>query len=193
MTAKPMPGTGTSPKVFSHLIDVADVPEAGLDISIGADAATLQVLAAADGLPKIASLEADFHVMSKGDRGFNVRGAVHAKVTQICVVSLEPFESYVVEPIDVDFAPPAEVTAAEISASSAILIGDEDAVQERGPPDPIIDGKIDLGMLASEFFALGLDPYPKKPGVTFEELSGGDAQGAASTPFSVLRQLKDRL
>ena len=31
----------------------------------------------------------------------------------------------------------------------------------------MIDGKIDLGALAAEFFALGLDPYPRKPGAEF--------------------------
>ena len=31
----------------------------------------------------------------------------------------------------------------------------------------MIDGRIDLGALAAEFFALGLDPYPRKPGAEF--------------------------
>ena len=35
-------------------------------------------------------------------------------------------------------------------------------------PDPIIGGKIDLGALAAEFFALGLDPWPRKPGAAFQ-------------------------
>ena len=42
-----------------------------------------------------------------------------------------------------------------------VLLDGEDA------PDPIVDGKIDLGALAAEFLALGLDPYPRKPGVAF--------------------------
>ena len=42
-----------------------------------------------------------------------------------------------------------------------VSLADED------DPDPVIDGKIDLGALAAEFFALGLDPYPRKPGVEF--------------------------
>ena len=28
--------------------------------------------------------------------------------------------------------------------------------------------QIDLGALAAEFLALGLDPYPRKPGVAFD-------------------------
>jgi hypothetical protein len=45
--------------------------------------------------------------------------------------------------------------------SGAFAIGEEEE------PDPIVDGKIDLGALAAEFMILGLDPYPRKPGVDF--------------------------
>ena len=51
-------------------------------------------------------------------------------------------------------------------------------------PDPLVDGKIDLGALAAEFFALGLDPYPRKPGVAFEPPAEPEPQ---ATPFAVLR------
>ena len=46
-------------------------------------------------------------------------------------------------------------------ADEAVELADEDR------PDPVVDGKIDLGAVAAEFFALGLDPYPRKPGVEF--------------------------
>ena len=49
--------------------------------------------------------------------------------------------------------------------------------------DPIVDGKIDLGALAAEFFALGLDPYPRKPGVSFES---PEEPEATVSPFSAL-------
>ena len=35
-------------------------------------------------------------------------------------------------------------------------------------PEPLIDGVVDLGALATEFLILGLDPYPRKPGAVFE-------------------------
>jgi hypothetical protein len=53
-------------------------------------------------------------------------------------------------------------------------------------PDPVIDGKIDLGALAAEFFALGLDPYPRKPGaILLEERSNSDS---IDSPFAALAQ-----
>jgi hypothetical protein len=52
--------------------------------------------------------------------------------------------------------------------------GDEDKIDievklnEDDPPEPIVDGIIDLGAVTLEFLALALDPYPRKPGVSFD-------------------------
>ena len=53
-------------------------------------------------------------------------------------------------------------------------------------PDPIVDGKIDLGALAAEFMVLGLDPYPRKPGAEFVP----PATAPKETPFTVRRARK---
>ena len=60
-------------------------------------------------------------------------------------------------------------------------------------PDPdhtsrsILDGRIDLGVLAAEFLALGLDPYPRKPGADFA--APAEADISTDSPFAALRQL----
>lgn len=178
MTAKP----SSSAKPFSYCIDVAGVPEGGLDVSVTADAEALRALAALDGLAALASLTAEFHVAPRPDSSFNVSGEVRAKVTQICVVSLEPFESTIVEPIDVDFAP------LDMAEARAAAMSEAPSGEEREPPDPIVDGQIDLGALAAEFLALGLDPYPRKPGVAFEPPA--ELRQASDTTFAVLSKLK---
>jgi hypothetical protein len=172
-------------EIFSHLVNVEEVPEQGLDLAISADAATCLALAAADGLAGIDSLEADFHIARRGLTEFNVSGTLRARVAQICVVSLEPFDTDVVEEIDVDFAPP--VMAARAAARTATLLGAPGA-PERDPPDAIVDGMIDVGALAAEFLALGLDPYPKKPGVEFTPV----VEESEGRPFDVLKKLTDR-
>jgi hypothetical protein len=58
---------------------------------------------------------------------------------------------------------------------------------EEDPPDPIIDGRIDLGALAAEFLALGLDPYPRKPGAAFDL---GEAEPERESPFAALARLR---
>jgi uncharacterized metal-binding protein YceD (DUF177 family) len=177
--------SGAQSAIFSYPVIVDEIPIAGLDVRIAADAATLTALAKADDLPGIASLEATFHLSPKAGERINVSGEMRATVTQICVVTLEPFDSNIVEPIDVDFAP------AEMLQGDAAMPPGEEVLLAPDPPDPIVDGKIDLGALASEFLALGLDPYPRKPGVNFEAPAAAPEVGAES-PFSALSKLKER-
>ena len=54
------------------------------------------------------------------------------------------------------------------------------------PPPPATLADIDLGALASEFLALALDPYPRKPGVEFEAPAVDDAD---ESPFDALAEL----
>ena len=55
------------------------------------------------------------------------------------------------------------------------------------PPEPIVDGRLDLGALATEFLILGIDPYPRKPGAVFEAPSSADRD---ATAFAALAALK---
>jgi hypothetical protein len=111
------------------------------------------------------------------------------------VLTLEPFDSDLVEEVDVDFAEAS--TAARAAAQSEAQThasGDAQfgaaASADRDPPDPIENGTIDLGALAAEFLALGLDPYPRKPGAEFAPIS--DPQDVAERPFDVLKKLTGR-
>ncbi len=61
------------------------------------------------------------------------------------------------------FAPPSQIpVSAKVVQSEE---GDEFEIPD--PPEPIVNGFIDLGQLAAEFLVLGLDPYPRKPGAEF--------------------------
>ena len=58
------------------------------------------------------------------------------------------------------------------------------------PPEMLVDGKIDLGAIATEFLLLGIDPYPRKAGVEFAPIKADDAE---ARPFAALEALKKRL
>ena len=172
----------TSEALFSRTVRVEAVPKDGLTRTIEADPAERAALAELNRLPDIAKLTATFTLRRAGRAGVRVSGVVHAELTQTCVVSLEPLAATLDEPVDVRFAPSAEEAAARRGASGAsaetILIDAEDA------PDPIVDGRIDLGALAAEFMALGLDPYPRKPGAAFAPPA--EQVGGASSPLQAL-------
>jgi hypothetical protein len=169
---------------FSRPVRVEAIPRDGLETRIEADETERAALAAFNGLPAVGKLAASFTLKHGGRGAIIVRGELSADITQTCVVTLEPFDASIDEAIDLRFAPAVEAPkprGAPIVESETMTIGDEDE------PDPIIDGKIDLGAIASEFLTLSLDPYPRKPGVAFEAPKG-DEGGPSNSPFSALRK-----
>ncbi|MBI1201754.1 MAG: DUF177 domain-containing protein [Rhodopseudomonas sp.] len=113
----------------------------------------------------------------------HVTGRVRAVVGQTCVVTLEPIENEVDEPVEIDFAE---------SASDDTAAGDRDLHRQAADddaPEPLIGGTIDLGAIATEFLILGIDPYPRKAGVEFAPPAVEDD---TPHPFAALAALKDR-
>jgi Large ribosomal RNA subunit accumulation protein YceD len=157
-----------------------DVPESGLHLEVMADAATRAAIAAVAGVRALPHLAASFDVTRQG-AGLRVAGEVRASVEQNCVVSLEPLTSEVSEPIDLVFvvAPTAAVPAAEAAETIDPAAADE--------PEALVDGVADLGVVATEFLLLAIDPYPRKPGVAFE---APKTEGAGTHPFAALAALK---
>jgi len=154
----------------------------GAAVHIAADKQECEGIARTLDLPAVISLKAEFQVRREA-RMIRVTGQVRAQATQLCVVSLEPFDCSIVEAVDVRFCD----DPALIAAAQEAIAGNE--AEWEDPPDPVLDGQIDLGAVAVEHLALGLDPHPRKPGVAFEgEPAAGQEQEAS--PFAVLRRLK---
>jgi hypothetical protein len=165
---------------FSRIIRVDTAPRDGETLAIEANSSEREALAAFLKLPSIERLSATLTVKRAARGGARVIGRVQGELTQTCVVTLEPFPSAVEEEIDVRFAPRDDEIDRRrpLEAPQTVSMADDDE------PDPIIDGKIDLGALAAEFFALGLDPYPRRPGAEFEPPVDSEPE---ATPFAVLR------
>ena len=168
---------------FSRPLRVETLPREGLDQRVEADPVEREKLARRFGLVGVAELTGEFHIEGCG-REARVTGEVDALVTQTCVVTLEPFDERVTEKVDVRFAPPVdEHKIHAVKKEETVNLDDEDE------PDPIVDGKIDLGALAAEFLALGLDPYPRKPGAEFAAPADEDDE---DSPFAALADFKAR-
>jgi uncharacterized metal-binding protein YceD (DUF177 family) len=177
---------------FSRVLAVDSVGEAGHHIKYQASEAECAALAELDGLVALRELVIEADVSRRGRAGLHAKGRVTAFVTQTCVVSLEPFEAKVEEPFEIEFAPQAEAEAAYEKAMAEIEAASDKALalaEQKDPPDPIIDGKVDFGALAAEFMALGLDPHPRKPGVNFAEILEPAIEEKPS-PFAALAKLK---
>jgi uncharacterized metal-binding protein YceD (DUF177 family) len=158
--------------LLSRSIPVTDLPDQGVDVTVEATAEEREALARDFKLPAIHALTGTYHLSGTRSR-VRVSGHIDANVAQICVVTLEPFDSDIREDVDVEFATPDVGLAA----------------QGADPPDEIVDGTVDLGALTAEFLALGLDPYPRKPGVDFAFEGGEDRP---ESPFAALGRLKGK-
>ena len=82
------------------------------------------------------------------------------------MVTLEPIESEVDEPVDLVFVP--------VDACPKRRRRWTGRRAATTPPEPLIDGTIDLGAIATEFLLLAIDPYPRKPGAEFEPPTAGE-------------------
>jgi len=162
-------------------IAVDDITDTGLRIEAEAPAEVRAQLAKLANLRDLPHLSAVFDLTRRGS-SVHVSGQVMARIGQTCVVTLEPLENDLDERIDLLFAPPLHQAAKDDGADHKG--GDEE------PPEPLINGKVDLGALATEFLLLGIDPYPRKAGAEFAAVKTADD---SARPFAVLEQLKRRL
>jgi len=94
-----------------------------------------------------------------------VSGTLEAAFDQECVVTLEPIAMRMKEPVSAVFAPEgSRLLKPDLVEGGEILLDAE------GPdsPEPFRGSEIDVGQLVEEFFALGIDPYPRKAGAELE-------------------------
>lgn len=169
---------------WSFPVAVAQLPEAGLHQVLETSAAQRQEIAAAAGVNAVLEATASFDVIPEAGGRVNVSGRVRARVEQTCVVSLDPVENDIDEPIVVEFAPPAQIPL----SLKAVQKEEGDDAEIPDPPEPIVNGVIDLGQLALEFLILGIDPYPRKPGVAF--IPPENPEDPDEHPFAALKALK---
>ena len=163
---------------WSVPVAVEDIPEEGQSFALDADAGMRAAIAKMAGLCDLPRLEATFHVTRQGSGGLRVVGRISAMAGQTCVVTLEPLLNPIEEEVDILFMPR---TTPAVSGENGRQ-GVEPEVKWNDP-EPLVDGVIDLGALATEFLILGLDPYPRKAGAVFESPHEPASDGG---PFAAL-------
>lgn len=160
-------------------VHLENIPDTGVHVDLDADEEVRARLAALAGVRSVPRLHAAVDLARHGD-GLRATGRVTATIGQTCVVTLEPLETTVDEAFDVLFLPQQAV--GEVAAVSVSAAEEVDDTRET-----LVGGIADLGAVAAEFFLLGIDPYPRKPGAVF---AAPAEDRAADSPFAVLAKLK---
>jgi uncharacterized metal-binding protein YceD (DUF177 family) len=169
---------------WSIPVIVEQIPDTGLHRELEAGPAEREAMAAVADLREVLFARASLDVTPMGGGRVHVTGHVQARIGQTCVVSLDPIENDIDEPIDLIFAPPEQIPELAALVDEAA----ESGTEIPDPPEPIQHGVIDLGRLATDALFLAVDPYPRKPDAVFEPLVV--AEDPKDHPFAALKALQ---
>lgn len=163
---------------WSHVVRLSAIGQ-GLQLSLAPDDSTRQAMARADGLVALKAFDAQLELAPWFD-GYSLAGRWRATVTQVCGVTLEPFNSELGGELDLKYAPKGSSLLPPEDAEIVIDPEGED------PPDVLEGDAIDVGAALCEQLTLEIDPYPRKPGAVFVQ----PETSATISPFAKLAALK---
>ncbi|MBC7832546.1 MAG: DUF177 domain-containing protein [Hyphomicrobium sp.] len=159
----------------------AEIPESGLRQTRAATEAERAQAAAALDVVSCEHIEAEFNIRAIGKGHYRLVGNVAARLTQSCVVTLDPISQRAEGSFDVEYWPSVELPERgeeEVEALGAAEI------------EPIEHGRIDVGRIVYETLSAAIDPYPRKAGAEFAADAGNPPAGE-SGPFAALKKLKE--
>ncbi len=180
---------------FSRPLALTDLPDHGaMPFAYDATPTECAALAVRLGVPAVHSVRVEGHArLARGpvsnDSAMRITATVIAQLDQVCVITLEPFATDVNEPFEV-------LCATELPEDP--VVGDDldiEALLEQDDVELLVEGGVDVGELAAQFLALGLDPNPRKPGVDVpvDYLTNPDGQAdERPNPFAELAKLKQK-
>ncbi|MBC2859337.1 DUF177 domain-containing protein [Stappia sp. 28M-7] len=176
---------------FSHRQDVQHLTVKPLVVELRPDAAQLQRIAEAYSLVGLSDVLGRFELRRWRREGVAVEGALKARATQTCVVTLAPVEQVIDETFSMRFDPDADALAG-VAEDGEI---DVDAFAE-DPPDLLEGSRIDLGAILCEQLALALDPFPRAPGAElpdgYGDANDDEVDDKPPSPFAVLERFRKR-
>jgi uncharacterized metal-binding protein YceD (DUF177 family) len=165
--------------------NVVRLPEKGMPLAIEATPEQRSRLASDHGLLSVESFKADLLVSKWKRDGIRVTGVVEAEIEQACSVTLEPLSAEIREEIDALFVPEgSKLVRPAVDERGEMLLQADGA----DSPEIFSGDTIDVGALAEEFFALGIDPYPRAEGAALQADAPQDDPEAS--PFAKLLSLK---
>jgi len=174
---------------ISLRVNVARLPARGMPVTIEADSRQREALARVHSLLAVDRLDVELTVTAWKRGGVRIAGRVKAAIRQECIATLEPIHEIVDEEIAALFVPEGSKLALPRLSHEGEIVLDAEGDDA---PETFSGDEIDVGQLAEEFFALGINPYPRKPGVTVD--SGSSVAGEMRGPlFDKLSQLRKKL
>ncbi|HVK92187.1 MAG TPA: YceD family protein [Mycoplana sp.] len=173
---------------FSFRVKVGHVSNNPVVVKITADAGERSTLARQWGILEVRSFSAEFQIQRWKRDGVRLKGRVQADIVQSCVVTLDPVEGRIDEPVDAVFVPEGSKLARKPEIDGGEMLLDPDGPDS---PETFEGDAIDAGAVAAEYAAMAIDPYPRKPGEMFSaHVESSEADDAKPHPFAALKDWK---
>lgn len=159
-------------------------PEKTFDIAASTD--ECRALAARFGIKSFSDITARVTLTKlESDRRILLEARFSGEVVQSCIVTLKAVASH----LDGRFSLIFETGAGQERVALVSLDGDD-------PPEPLVDGIIDIGEAVAEHLGLALEAYPRAPDADTGAIGavsvGRGRELGGQSPFSVLGSLRSK-
>jgi hypothetical protein len=164
---------------WSIRIALGDLGRGPVTLDLTPEAATERAIAKALRLVDLKGLSAKVRLSAWLD-GVELNGEWAAVVTQVCGVSLDPFDTELAGVFQVRCAPLGSPLLSPPESELEIDLEADD------PPDALEHDWVDVAAYVVEHLALAVDPFPRKPGAEFTP----PPPETPPSPFAVLARLQ---
>ncbi|NKB21146.1 MAG: DUF177 domain-containing protein [Alphaproteobacteria bacterium] len=164
---------------FSFIVHPSELTDKEVKYDLSAESDECNALAERFGLQAIETFNCTLSVkFLRREKAIRLRGKLHAKVVQSCVVSMVSVENVIEDEFEILFREETQIDSDET----------DDVVQF----EPYSGDLIDVGEIASEELALMLDPYPRSPEIADQVLGPylPGPEDPTTKPFAALAALK---
>jgi len=133
-----------------------------------------------------------------GNMVVHISGTITGAVEQKCVVTLEPVHKEIHEEFEAWYADSSQAVSFARAKRDRLSPQDKEEqpiLEEHEDPEPIIDGKIDIGEIATQYLSLALDPYPRSENAEFESKTkplGEEPDDLYDNPFAALKNWREK-
>jgi hypothetical protein len=179
---------------WPHKFETGTLGAKPVEVKITATPQQRKDLARRAGVMSVEALAAQMTLKRTPGNGLiHVTGVLEGAVVQSCAITLEKIESAINEEFEAWYTDQPQVVslAGVRREKESLQAGAELPVtEEKDDPELAIDGFIDIGELAAQYFCLAIDPYVQAEGVNYEnnvETGMSEVASSRPNPFAALK------
>jgi len=176
---------------FSHIVQVCALGSSPLELDLSATAEQRVALAKRMNVDGLEDFQAHVSLILLKNSDVDMTATFSAKVRQPCVITTKPVISDLKATFSMTYSKVIEDDEEEDDEDF------DDFESQYDPPEPLIDGQIDVGETLTEQLALEIPPFPRVKGAVFDGFETVSKTLSKEVfekknPFAVLSQLKEK-